>query len=431
MKPIPGLAGYFRELAAQSLLEALDDGQLLDRFVARRDEAAFAAIVGRHGPMVLGVCRRLLRDPHDADDAFQAAFIVLAKKAKGVRPRDRVGAWLHGVARRAALKVRTERLRRSAGQYRIVPDTDRPDDPGIEILDEELNRLPAIYRSALVLCELEGRTLNEVSALLNLPAGTLASRVARGRELLARRIRARGLAAITGTGLLSIPSAELLAATARNLLLPQANSTAFTIAQGVTTAMIMAKFQPVIAFVFGIAATVGIAAGVGWGQGEKPAEPAKPPAVPRVSPPSPIDDEILKQTSFNAEAMFKPLAGISVAADEDELVAMKKRCVIAAVRQMQLLFTRIELGQPVSDNVLIEAIANFTNARLELCAADKERLPVLGDQYRLYFDMMQTHKIQFLAGNIPEQEFQRIDYYRWNAKLQFRKLELKLGAAPR
>src|SRR6516225_4613435 len=142
----------------------LTDGQLLENYLSRRDEAAVAALVRRHGPMVWGVCRRIARNHHDAEDAFQATFLVLVKKAASVRPRAMVGNWLYGVARQTALKARATAAKRRA-RARQVADMPEPaaseQDLGsdwLAALDQELSRLPAMYRVAIVLCDLEGKT---------------------------------------------------------------------------------------------------------------------------------------------------------------------------------------------------------------------------------------------------------------------------------
>src|SRR5262249_54392705 len=175
----------------------LDDGQLLERFVACRDEPAFEALVHRHGPMVLGVCQRLLGNHHDAEDAFQATFMVLAKKAATVRPRGMVGHWLYGVACRTALEARVAAARRRArGKgYAMTrtPATPIEWDDLRPVLDEELQRLPEKYRAAVVLCELEGKSRKEAARLLGIPEGTLSSRLATARRRLARRLARRGL----------------------------------------------------------------------------------------------------------------------------------------------------------------------------------------------------------------------------------------------
>src|SRR6476620_2205434 len=154
----------------------LRDGELLGRFVDRRDEAALAALVSRHGPMVWGVCRRLLGH-HDAEDAFQATFIVLVRKAASVRPREMVGNWLYGVARQAAMQARAAARHREI-QVAQMPDTEAPQDRWADIrpiLDEELSRLPDQYRAVIVLCDLEGRTRKDVADHLGCPEGTVAS----------------------------------------------------------------------------------------------------------------------------------------------------------------------------------------------------------------------------------------------------------------
>jgi RNA polymerase sigma factor (sigma-70 family) len=180
--------------------EELTDGQLLERFLAGRDEMAFAALVRRHGPMVLGVCRRILRNEADAEDAFQATFLVLVKKAHRIMPRHLVGNWLYGVACNAARKARTTAARRGERERRareMARDERQPADTAEELqtlIDEELDRLPNAYRAAIVLCELEGKTHKEAARRLGWPVGTLSGRLSRARRLLAERLRRRGVA---------------------------------------------------------------------------------------------------------------------------------------------------------------------------------------------------------------------------------------------
>src|SRR5689334_17394802 len=140
---------------------AMTDGQLLDCFVASKDEGAFEALLRRHGPMVLGVCRRVLRDHHDAEDAFQATFLVLARRARSVRPAEMLPNWLHGVARQIALKARAINARRRSRERHVTPMPEpaaipsTPDDLSA-LIDRELGRLPAKYRAPVILCDLEG-----------------------------------------------------------------------------------------------------------------------------------------------------------------------------------------------------------------------------------------------------------------------------------
>jgi RNA polymerase sigma factor (sigma-70 family) len=182
----------------------LSDGQLLECFLVGRDEAAFEALVRRHGPMVLGVCRRVTGHAQDAEDAFQAAFLVLARKAASVRPRELVGNWLYGVACRTALKAKAASARRRAKE-RQVPQMPEPRVPPqavchelVPLLDAELERLPEKYRVPVVLCELQGRSRKDVARQLNLPEGTLSSRLATARQMLAGRLSRHGVPVSAG-----------------------------------------------------------------------------------------------------------------------------------------------------------------------------------------------------------------------------------------
>jgi RNA polymerase sigma factor (sigma-70 family) len=178
----------------------LTDGHLLSRFVEGRDEDAFAALVKRHGPMVWGVCRRLLSNHHDAEDAFQATFLVLVRKAATVLPREMVANWLYGVASMTATRGRiaAAKARRRERQVAEMPEPavaepDRWEDLR-PLLDQELTRLPDPYRVVVVLCDVEGKTRKEVARQLGLPEGTVASRLARARAMLAKRLARHGLA---------------------------------------------------------------------------------------------------------------------------------------------------------------------------------------------------------------------------------------------
>jgi RNA polymerase sigma factor (sigma-70 family) len=207
MASVP-MNAWVHELRRAALLPnggGLTDAALLDRFIDRQDEAAFEALVRRHGPMVLGVCRRVIGNHHDAEDAFQATFLVLVRKAATVRPRELVGHWLYGVAYRTALEARSRIARRRAKEQRVydLPEPEaEPDSPWQELrplLDRELAGLPERYRLPVVLCDLEGGSRRDVARRLKVPEGTLSSRLARGRRLLARRLSRHGLAVTGGT----------------------------------------------------------------------------------------------------------------------------------------------------------------------------------------------------------------------------------------
>jgi RNA polymerase sigma factor (sigma-70 family) len=203
--PMSNVLRRLRRAALRRDGAGLSDGALLEAFVAHGDEACFEALVRRHGPMVLGVCRRVLRHPHDAEDAFQAAFLVLARRAASVVPREMVGNWLYGVACRTAREVRRAAARRRAREKQV----EHMPHPRVEpeecwpelrpLLDQELARLPEKYRAVLVLCDLEGKTRAEVARQLGLPEGTVSGRLTTARRLLARRLARRGLVLSAGT----------------------------------------------------------------------------------------------------------------------------------------------------------------------------------------------------------------------------------------
>jgi RNA polymerase sigma factor (sigma-70 family) len=168
----------------------LTDGQLLARFVASRDEASFAALVRRHGPMVWRLCLRVLGHIQDAEDTFQATFMVLARKASSILKRESVGSFLYGVAYRTALKARAIHARRRSREKQ-VEEMPHPEIPPVEPqdwLDQELNLLPEYYRAVIVACDLEGLSRKEAAHQLGLSEGTVSSRLARGRRLLAKRL---------------------------------------------------------------------------------------------------------------------------------------------------------------------------------------------------------------------------------------------------
>jgi RNA polymerase sigma factor (sigma-70 family) len=182
---------------------SLSDEELLEQFVSGGEEAAeaaFAAVVDRHGAMVLGVCRRVLGNQHAAEDAFQATFLVLARKAAAIARRAQLASWLHGVASRAAMDARARAARQHAKEKRlgIMSPVERMDEIQMSelrsILDEELGRLPERHRAAIVLCELEGLSRREAARRLSVSEGTLSSRLARAKIRLRDRLTQRGLA---------------------------------------------------------------------------------------------------------------------------------------------------------------------------------------------------------------------------------------------
>ncbi|SRR5579883_264892 len=267
------------------------DGELLARFVASRDEDSFAALMRRHGPMVLGVCRRMLRHAQDAEDCFQATFMVLARKAATVK-RESVSSWLYAVAYRTSLEARAINARRRAREMQVQemphPEVLPPESQDWRPwLDQELNRLPEPYRAAIVACDLEGRSRKDAACLLGLAEGTLSSRLARGRRMLARRLAAYGLspsgamlaAVLGGTAASTQLSATLLSSTSKAAVLVAAgeftavSASSAVLMKGVMKSMFIAKLKMVIGVVM-IATALG-ASGLVYratGQAPVPAE---------------------------------------------------------------------------------------------------------------------------------------------------------------
>jgi RNA polymerase sigma factor (sigma-70 family) len=285
---------------------ARGDGELLARYRRDRDQDAFGSLVRRHGPMVLGVCRRVLRDSHAAEDAFQATFVVLARKADAVRPPERLAPWLYGVAYRTALKARGRAFRRQQVEQAYVAEVaNRPAPTSGEaaellpVIDEQLNALPEKYRTPLLLCALQGLNKAEAAERLGLPEGTISSRLARAREMLRDRLTRRGVAvpAAALAGLLSadslraaVPPALADAASGFGAGTALASPTVLSLAHEVTRSMTLLKLKALCAVA--LCATL---AGGGFGlyaihaDEKKPAKPTgdKPVIKPEGERPKP------------------------------------------------------------------------------------------------------------------------------------------------
>jgi RNA polymerase sigma factor (sigma-70 family) len=236
------------------------DAELLERFVTSDDGAAFARLVERHGPLVLGVCRRVLRNHHDAEDAFQATFLVLARKARHIRRRDALPGWLYKVAYHLAVKLRASAERRRRAEREAVPAPRQPAEDRLTwaelrlVLDEELQRLPEKYRAPLLLCCLAGRTRDEAAAELGWSLGTVKMRLERGRHLLRSRLARRGLT-VSAALLAMVLAQHATASPVPALLATTTVKAALLFAAGLTSAALPARAVRL--------AGVGLAAGAG------------------------------------------------------------------------------------------------------------------------------------------------------------------------
>ncbi len=228
-----------RAIFTDGVAAELSDQELLARCTSRAgwdasSERAFATIVARHGPMVLRVCRAAIGDEHDAQDAFQAVFLVLMHKARSLWVRDSLGPWLHAVALRVSAHARAKVARRRIHERRYaaaaspcVADHTLLGDDSIATLHEELSRLPEGCRKALVLCDLEGLTHEEAAGRLGWPVGTVKSRQARGRDRLRARLVRRGIAPLSGGVAAMLATGQGRAAVPQSLVASTANMAAF------------------------------------------------------------------------------------------------------------------------------------------------------------------------------------------------------------
>ena len=307
----PGLNRDLAALFGGGSVAGSTDGELLDQFLNSRDqraEMAFEALVARHGPMVWGVCRRILTNSTDAEDAFQATFLVLVRKARSVRVNDSLGRWLYGVSRKVATRTRIDRDRRRGRESGgMVPD--RPDNPPPSAgrsetfaeLDAEVSRLAEPFRSAIILCDLGGLTHEQAALDLGCPVGTIKSRLARGRERLRTRLLRRGMdlnSVSTLVGLAITPT-HLIGPTIRaglalavggpgqKAVVPLALSGWFSLQKGVCSKMVTFPLQ----FLTGVAlaATLGLV-GFVWIDGSADDTPAQAKTTVVRTPTPPASD---------------------------------------------------------------------------------------------------------------------------------------------
>jgi RNA polymerase sigma factor (sigma-70 family) len=284
------LLRHIRRLIGPAPAADVPDGQLLEQFRTNHDEAAFSSLVERHGPLVLGVCKRVLHDAHDAEDAFQGTFFVLARKAGSIRRPEALSSWLYGVAYKVAARARAESQKRQTHEQQVqamISDDLSPANPSSPltaaqrrelrlVLDDELSRLPEKYRMPMVLCYLEGKSNEEAAQQLRWTKGTVSGRLARARDLLRDRLARRGVAlssaAIAGVVAENAASAAvpagLLDTTVKGACLFTAGQMAIagsahaaSLAQGVLHSMTIAKFKLAAAVVLVVALT-GSGAGV-------------------------------------------------------------------------------------------------------------------------------------------------------------------------
>jgi RNA polymerase sigma factor (sigma-70 family) len=331
----------------------LTDGQLLRRFIAERDETAFAALVRRHGPLVMGVARRILGNFHDSEDVFQATFLILAQKAHSVVNRQAIPGWLYTVAYRTALeaRARNDRRRRKEKQVEAMPhpETTSPEPQDWQpVLDQELSRLPEKYRLPVILCDLEGRPRKEVERHLHLREGTLSSRLATARRLLAQRLTRRGVTLSGGALAMAMSAATaavppaLVGATAQQALListgqfAAVSSSVTNLMKAGAKAMLIAKLKATLATV-----TVLVVLSAGG-------------------------------LVYSGGGQAKPQSDLESLRNENELLKINLRATLERIRTLETklgTLTSQKAGNPVADLTRIHAQAGGAAQQAWNCTA--------------------------------------------------------------
>ncbi len=348
------------------------DEQLLQHFTNRNTgtgeaEAAFAVLVARHGPMVLGVCRRSLRNPEDVADAFQATFLVLVRKAHSVRVRGSLGRWLYGVSRRVAARARVESARRGVreGSGKKVEGEARTEDFGrrelLEALDEEVSRLPEPFRKTVVLCDLHGLNHEAAARQLGCALGTVESRLSRGREKLRERLTRRGFATTPALyqGLVPRLVPEALSAVTVRIALAKCASTPVValLLHGVLKDMLWTKLKTAA---YGILVVGVCGVGVVAAQKAKPEDqpvvaPKAEPKALTLAPPAKMKPgdrlmvevlQALPGRPISGERMVKPDGTISLGFYGDVLVAGldRREIKVAVIKRLQKYLEDETLG---------------------------------------------------------------------------------------
>lgn len=450
---LDNLVQRLRLTLAAGAAGGLSDAQLLERFVCEADQAAFEVLVWRHGPMVLGLCRRILRHEQDAEDAFQAVFLVLARKARAVVNRQALAGWLYRVAYRIAVEARqaaTRRERAERGLRKV--GTDEAGSSGTAdlapALAEEVDRLPEKYRTAIVLCYLQGKTYEEAAQAIGCPKGTLSIRLRRARQRLQSRLARRGLAPdglAAGTALTcstteaALPAPLAQSAVAAAVALARGggtaglvSATALSLSQGAIRAMKVSQIK-IAALVVLTVGVMGSGAGVALrGLADEPAKSAPSvradrPAEPTQAKPASLDKGYLEVPSPHAgvlslvgtevkpgESVFAE-AELRVAGDNQKYRRLKN---LEVVHEGQLL---ARLDDRLARNDLEIKKQRLNAAEADLAAADASRLEALMRMTRL----QELKKLKSVSNE--EVQASQFAYQRFNADVQSKQNALKIA----
>lgn len=403
--------------------EGLSDAALLGAFIAQRDELAFEMLVRRHGPMVLGVCRRVLVQVQDVEDAFQATFLVLVRRAASIRERETLAGWLHGVAHRTALAARRANARRATMEKQVMemphPGV-TPDQTWLDlqpVLDHQLNSLPEKFRLPIVLCDLEGRTQREAARQLGIPHGTLSNRLTTARNLLARRLARHGVT-LSASSIVTIVSQNPVSARVPTALVEstlrcaaavaagKATATALVSArvaaltEGVLKAMLIAKTKLAMAVL--VALTI-LTAGVGgFAYTTQPAKPTRQPQEGQPEKKQPVsEDAELHKLRAELEKAREHLQQVN------EVVAAARERFLKARQQYETARRKGLPPEPKTvTGTLVKLDPEENTIRLEMWVETKEPdadllgTPFQGFSGRVYENYTPTEDVVILQDNV-------------------------------
>jgi RNA polymerase sigma factor (sigma-70 family) len=448
--------------------DAPPSGELLRRFVANREEAAFAGLVEEHGPMVLGVCRRVLKNRCDVEDAFQAAFMVLAAKARSISRPEMVATWLYRVAFRVALRARAEaggRPERQAAREDVAAEREVADVEWADlraVLDEEIDRLPEKYRVPVVLCYFEGKTNEEAARQLGCAKGTVFSRLASARERLRNRLVRRGItlsAAIATTVfsadvLSAAVTAPLRTVTVRAALsflsepaMPGAASTIGTaLAKGTLQTMLFTRVRTIVV-VLVVLGLVGTGAGTvalqPWaGAHPRDAQPreAQPlDAQPQDRPggageQTPRKDRTADQAGIaGAQSKDQPAPGIGNnrgSSNNARLLELLKKRRDAAQTALDTMRKRVQTGSARFDTGSFVAALRLLESELDLCQTPAERLKAHEGHLQRVSLMAAMIRRQHEAGLLPADDGAVADFYLLDAEIRLERAKSKSATTP-
>ncbi|APW59958.1 RNA polymerase sigma factor [Paludisphaera borealis] len=412
------IAPQIQRLFESGSLSGLTEWQLLERFARNGDQAAFELLVSRYGPMVLGVCRRILDDAHDVDDAFQATFLVLIRRARTLGPSDVIAAWLHGVALKVARRARVRRerlLQRERTSLDLEAPAPASRDGEFElraVLDQEIDRLPWKYQAPVALCYLQGLTHEETARQLGWPIGTVKGRLARARTLLGSRLSRRGITSAAGAvagsfaldaSLQAAPSESLVAAALRASMRiadgrpwdAVVSTSVADLVRGVFTAMLFSKLKIVAALVMlsGFAVTGAGVYGRQQAEDDKP-DPGQPsPAVAAEETPKPESEPPQAKTAADRpvpvreapEGEASAPRSTDLAHLRDEPEALRKQLTEAAEQAFQTTFDEYREKQVQPDRVY-RASRLLLDARLDDATTPAARTAA----YEAHYDRMGT-----------------------------------------